>query len=213
MTGGPSDRHGVFLTLDGPGGVGKSTAVAAAARLLAVHSGTRDRTVLTTREPTTTPLGDLARHGTEEYQGLTMACLIAADRYQHLHTQIRPALAAGAIVLCDRYIASSLVLQRIDGVPIETIWELNRHADRPDLSVLLTADPDGVAARLHDRGAHSRYERLPGSSRIECALYAEAATFMRAAGFRLLVLDATAPPPELAATITRKVSALIAEDR
>ncbi len=198
-------KRGVFVTVDGPGGVGKSTVTAAVARQLQ-HQGL---TVHPTREPTDTALGNLARHGTEEYQGMTMACLIAADRYQHLTTEIRPALARGAVVLCDRYIASSLVLQRIDGVATETVWSLNRSVDRPDLSVILTAEPEVIARRLERRGAHSRYERLPKSSRTEHALFAEAATFLTAAGFRTLVLDATATEPDhLAQTITVEVTAL-----
>jgi dTMP kinase len=197
--------RGVFVTVDGPGGVGKSTLTAAVIQQL------RDQrlSVHPTREPTDTALGNLARHGTEEYQGMTMACLIAADRYQHLTTEIRPALARGAVVLCDRYIASSLVLQRIDGVTTETVWNLNRLADRPDLSVILTADPNVIARRLEERGAHSRYERLPDSSQTEHALFAEAATFLTAANFRTLVLDATATEPDhLAQTITAEVTAL-----
>ncbi|MEU6071861.1 hypothetical protein ABZ864_47440 [Streptomyces sp. NPDC047082] len=49
---------------------------------------------------------------------MAMACLVAADRYHHLAQEIRPALQRGNVVLCDRYIASSLVLQVIDGLPV-----------------------------------------------------------------------------------------------
>lgn len=66
------------------------------------------------------------------------ACLVAADRYHCLATEIRSALAAGKIVLCDRYVASSYVLQHLDGVPIEFIEALNADANRPDLAVILT---------------------------------------------------------------------------
>ncbi|MEU9208574.1 dTMP kinase [Streptomyces sp. NPDC048415] len=197
--------RGVFVTLDGPGGVGKSTAKAAVADQLrdAGHA------VYATREPTDTPLGGLARHGTDRYRGMTMACLIAADRYQHLTEEIRPALEGGSIVVCDRYIASSLVLQVIDGVDRDVVWELNRHADLPDLSVFLTAHPDVIADRLARRGAHSRYEQLPGSSVIEFGLYAEAATFLTDCGARVLVLDTTATDPDsLARTIVGEIIAM-----
>lgn len=197
------------MTVDGPGGVGKSTTVAALARLLQTTGVTVDAT----REPTDTPLGRLARYGTDTYRGLTMACLVAADRYEHLTNRIRPAVAAGTVVVCDRYVASSLVLQSIDGVPADTLWSINRHADRPDLSVFLTGDPDVIARRLAERGAHSRYETLPDSTRNECALFDQATKFVAAAGWRVLTLDATtAPADELAAAIATRIDALHAQD-
>lgn len=197
--------EGVFVTVDGPGGVGKSTVTAAVAAQLRelryeVHA---------TREPTDTPLGNLARHGTDTYQGITMAHLIAADRHQHLEVEIRPALARGEIVLCDRYLASSLVLQGIDGLSTDTVWEINSHADRPDLSVILTGDPNVIACRLHDRGTHSRYERLTDSSRSEAARFTEAAQHLTAAGMHTLLLDVTTTPPDaLARSITAHITAL-----
>ncbi|RKN10627.1 dTMP kinase [Streptomyces radicis] len=197
---------GLFVTVDGPGGVGKSTVVAATVAQLV-----DDRfTVFATREPTDTPLGNLARHGTETYRGMAMACLVAADRYQHLSTEIRPALMAGAVVVCDRYIASSLVLQRMDNITLRTIWELNRFADHPGLAVILTADPRVIADRLAGRGGpHSRYERLPDSSRIEYELYQEAAASLTSRGIHTRVLDATTATPEaLARTIAAEVAAL-----
>lgn len=202
-------RKGVFVTVDGPGGIGKSTAVATIGeRLRGSHVP-----VHITREPTDTPLGSLARHGTEAYQGLAMAHLIAADRYHHVTTEIRPALARGEVVLCDRYVASSLVLQRIDGLSAETVWELNRYIDPPDLSVILTGDPNVVARRLADRGAHSRYERLPESTHTESTLFTEAAHFLVSAGFRTLVLDSTdAVPEDIARTISAEITELRSRD-
>jgi dTMP kinase len=193
---------GVFVTLDGPGGVGKSSVKNAVAEQLRAQG----RAVHATREPTDTTLGNLARYGTQQYQGMTMACLIAADRYQHLVKEVRPALERGEIVVCDRYIASSLVLQGIDGVPNEVVWDLNRHADLPGLMVFLTAHPDVIADRLARRGPHSRYEQLPGSSMIEFGLYAEAATFLGDRGAHVLHLDTTAADMEsLARTIAGEI--------
>lgn len=196
---------GTFVTIDGPGGVGKSTVAAAVAEELRVAGVF----VHATREPTDTPLGDLARHGTEEFRGMAMACLIAADRYQHLDTEIRPAVARGDVVVCDRYIASSLVLQRMDGIDREVVWELNRHADLPRLAVLLTAHPGVLAARLARRGAHSRFERMTDSSATEYKLFAEAATVLTQAGVYVLELDATATGPDaIARTIVTAITDL-----
>lgn len=197
---------GLFVSFDGPGGVGKSTLVAAVGRRLrdlhvAVHS---------TREPTSSPLGQLARHGTEIYQGMTMACLIAADRHHHLETEIRPALAEGRVVLCDRYVPSSLVLQCIDGVRFDTVWNLNLLADRPDLWIIVNAAPDVIERRLHERGAHSRYERLPGSSLDEHTRYDEVARFLHEQNLSVLLVDATeAPPDQLAALVADHILTLL----
>ena len=92
-------RQGFFVAIDGPSGIGKSTLTGLLADRLIAHGCS----VMATKEPTATPLGSLARFGTDDYQGLTLACLVAADRYQHLEHEIRPALQAGRLVLCDRY--------------------------------------------------------------------------------------------------------------
>jgi dTMP kinase len=157
--------------------------------------------VYETREPTDTPLGKLARHGTDTYRGRAMAHLIAADRYQHLEMEIRPALARGEIVVCDRYVASSLVLQALDGLDRDLVWQLNEAAELPDLAVFVTGHPDVLEDRLSARGAHSRYERQPGSSHVECGLFADAATFLTERGVDVLALDATATDPETLARI------------
>ncbi|MFD9422335.1 MULTISPECIES: dTMP kinase [unclassified Streptomyces] len=179
-------RRGLLVVVEGPGGVGKSTVTALVARLLRDEG----RTVLATREPTDTSLGDLARHGTDEYQGTAMACLIAADRYKHGEV-IRPALERGDIVVCDRYVASSLALQCMDGVDREFVWLLNTGVIQPDLVIMMGGNPDAIEARLTARGAHSRYERAEGSSRVECAYFIEAGKFLRDKGHRVLDVDAT----------------------
>lgn len=196
---------GVFVTLDGPGGVGKSTLTGA----LAVRLADLGLTAYETREPTDTPLGNLARYGTDRFHGRAMAHLIAADRYQHLDEQIRPALARGDVVVCDRYVASSLVLQVMDGMDRGTVWQLNEAADLPDLAVFITGHPDVIASRLAARGAHSRYEREPGSSHTEHKLFAEAATFLTERGVQILELDSTATNPDtLARTVAGEIAAL-----
>lgn len=188
---------GLFVTIDGPGGVGKSTVTAAVAEELR----TGNSPVCQTREPSDTALGELARHGTDDYHGMAMACLIAADRYTHLDREIRPALARGATVVCDRYVASSLVLQVLDGVGRDVVWELNRHADMPDLAVIINARADVIEKRLSSRGAHSRYEREPGSTERECAAFRETARFLMAAGIRVLQLDASVVEPDEVASV------------
>ncbi|WP_030105539.1 dTMP kinase, partial [Actinoalloteichus caeruleus] len=147
-------HRGVFVTLDGMGGAGKSTTT----RHLNEHLAAQGYTVHVTTEPSHAELGAIARHGTDTYSRHALACLVAADRYHHLATEIRPNLAAGRIVLCDRYVASSFVLQRMDRVPIEFVEALNAAADIPDLAVILIADATVTAGRIERRGSHSRFE-------------------------------------------------------
>ena len=78
-----------------------------------------------------------------------MACLYAADRYHHIETEIRPRICdAAAVVITDRYIPSGLVMQRFDGIDPAFLWQLNAEAERPDLTVILEADPEVIAERL-----------------------------------------------------------------
>jgi dTMP kinase len=178
---------GLFVTIDGPGGVGKSAVAKAVVEMLRGQG----HPVCGTREPSDSPIGQLARHGTEDYRGMSMACLIAADRYLHVEHEIRPALARGEVVVCDRYIASSLVLQVLDGVQRDVVWELNRQADMPDLAVIINARADVITKRLDERGPHSRFEREEGSTARECAAYYEAARFLMAVGVPVVQLDAS----------------------
>lgn len=134
---------GCFLVLDGPSGVGKSTVTALLADRLSSHG----YPVVATAEPSPGPIGVFARGGTHRFQGLSLACLVAADRYHHLDTEIRPALRAGKIVMCDRYLPTSLVLQPLDQVPPTFVWQLNLPVDPPDLTIILTGDPQECVSR------------------------------------------------------------------
>jgi len=183
---------GILITIDGPGGVGKSTV----AQLLAKALDDRAVPVHSTVEPSRTSLGEHIRAGTETYRGMALACLVADDRHHHLATEILPALRAGKIVVCDRYLPSSLVLQRLDGLDPEVIWQLNAGAYVPDVAVLLNAEHPVIAERLRARGDHSRFERQPGSSRAESDLYHQAAAQLRSVGWPVMVLDCTIRCPE-----------------
>ncbi|MEU6486105.1 dTMP kinase [Streptomyces sp. NPDC046887] len=196
--------RGLLVAIEGPGGVGKSTVTARVAQFLSAEG----IPALATREPTDTALGTLARHGTDDYQGEAMACLIAADRFQHGEV-IGPALERGETVVCDRYIAGSLALQCMDGVDREFVWLLNEKAIQPDLTVVVSGRPDVIEARLTARGTHSRYERVEDSTRVECAYFAEAARFLRNKGHRLLEVDASHVPAEdVARTIVAAINRL-----
>ena len=65
-------------------------------------------------------------------------------------------------------------MQRFDGLDPAFLWQLNAKADRPDLAVILTADPEVIAQRLRERGAHNRFQLSPDSSQAEVGFYREA---------------------------------------
>jgi dTMP kinase len=184
-----SERRGFFVAIEGPSGVGKTTITS----LLHEQLTDLGLSVLATKEPSGSALGNLARHSTDDYDGLVLACLVTADRYQHLDRDVRPALRAGYMVLCDRYVPTSLVLQRMDGVESSFLWQLNQYAEVPDLTIILTSDPVLSRARAHQRGTYSRFHRGDGGT--ETSLYCTVARELAEAGWPVVhhkVADDTA---------------------
>ena len=199
---------GLFVSIDGPGGAGKTATVT----LISAQLAERGMPVHATTEPTRTQLGELIRAGTYTYTGMALACLVAGDRHHHLASEIRPARQAGAIVLSDRYLPSSLVLQRIDGLDWDTVWHLNTGVDRPDLAVILNADPAVLAERISQRGGpHSRFEREPSGSRSESELYKYTAARLTGLGWTVCEIDTTARTAgEVAAIVTGRIVSIVA---
>jgi dTMP kinase len=191
--------RGLFVSVDGPSGAGKSTIVQHLAQLL-VAAG---EDVHVTAEPSSGPVGLLCRELTETTQGHALACLYAADRYHHLEAEVRPNLEAGRVVLSDRYIPSGLVMQRFDGIDPAFLWHLNAEADRPDLAVILEADPEVISERLVERGPHNRFQLTPGSSHAEVHFYRQATERLIQAGFDVLRVDVNQRAPEQSAGVIR----------
>lgn len=116
-----------FITFEGVDGAGKTTQI----RLLAAQLERLGYSVLLTREPGGTELGNLIRHMVLKRDDTPISpmaemALIAAARAQHVDQVLRPALAAGQVILCDRYIDSSLVYQGLAlGLGLELVAEVN----------------------------------------------------------------------------------------
>lgn len=198
---------GLFVTFDGPNGVGKSTMLQSVASRLN-QSGFH---VFQTKEPTSSLLGQFVRDTEELYNGKVYACMIAADRYFHLTNDILPALSDGKIVLSDRYVESSLVLQKMDGVETEFVWAINRQIHIPDLSVILTVQSEILEQRLMGRSRYSRFER--NETRLdELRLYYEAAEFLSKQKFNVLMVEnSTGMFDKIVDQIIRKIELLFNE--
>lgn len=112
-----------------------------------------------TKEPTDNELGCFVREYAERFDGISVACLVATDRYQHLRDEIVPQLEKGKIVITDRYVLSSLILQRMDEVSEEFILALNNEIVQPDLQIAVFADRDVIQNRLKERSCLTRFEK------------------------------------------------------
>ena len=142
---------GWLVVVEGIDGAGKSTVV----RSLAEHCAARGFACVTSAEPTRGPWGMKLRQSMKEGR-LSLdeeLGLFLKDRAEHVEQVIRPALAAGKVVLLDRYYLSTAAYQGARGADPGTILEMNeRFAPQPDLVLLLDFDPDGGIARIRARG-------------------------------------------------------------
>ena len=159
-------ERGLFITVEGVEGVGKTTAMGLLADLLEARGITATRT----REPGGTPLAEAIRElvlGARDGEPVTDTAellLMFAARAQSVANVIRPALARGEWVICDRFTDATLAYQgHARGLPMRRIYELAEwvHGDLwPDATLLLTATAATVASRLRDRqGGPDRIER------------------------------------------------------
>jgi dTMP kinase len=208
-------RHGgMFIAFEGGEGVGKTTQIT----LLAEWLRGRGLEVTETREPGATELGRKVREivlHSKDYgpSPRSEALLFAADRAHHVDTVIRPALDAGETVITDRFVDSSLAYQGAGrSFPVEEIRRLSAWATgnlRPDLTVLLDADPRIGLLRAGSRAAADRLEQesLDFHDRVREAFRGLA----ESEPSRYLVIDATLDVDTIAARIQAEVSRLLLE--
>jgi len=199
---------GVFVVFEGGDGTGKTTQI----RLLRSAVERVGHLAVVTREPGGTRLGEQVRElllarSSEDMDARTEALLYAAARAQHVREIIVPALERGSVVLCDRYVDSSIAYQGAGrGLGEEAVAQLNRWATeslRPDLTVLLDIDPAAGLERAVGDGVPDRLEAAGLEFHREVR-----AAFHRRADLdpdRYLVLDATRPVEELHAKIRSAV--------
>jgi dTMP kinase len=204
---------GLFIAFEGGDGAGKSTQTVELAEALE----SRGLTVLRTREPGGTPIGEKLRslvldHGHGHIDAHTEALIFAASRAAHAGQVIRPALERGEIVLTDRYIDSSVAYQGAGrGLGTDAVREINEWATsglQPHLTVLLDVDPEvGRRRRTAGDAAEDRLESEADEfhSRIRAAFLDLAETRPE----KYLVLPAHLPVQELSARILERVESLL----
>lgn len=142
---------GVFLCVEGIDGSGKTTH---AHRLVEFLSRRGYRAVYTT-EPSNGIYGKIIREsvlqGGSRIPPIVEAVLFAVDRVDHVENEVKPLLEAGEVVVCDRYVYSSIAYQGAAGLDTEWIREINRHAIKPQFAVYIDALPETVIRRIRRR--------------------------------------------------------------
>jgi dTMP kinase len=204
--------RGLWITLEGGDGSGKTTQAALLEQWLTEHG----RTVVRTREPGGTEVGvlirDIVLHHRGEIASRAEALLYAADRAHHVATLVRPALARGEVVLQDRYLDSSVAYQGagrvLDAAEVRALSLWAAEGALPDVTVLLDLDP--AAARTRLDAADKPFDRLEAEAAEFHARVRDAYLGLAAAEpGRFLVLDATRPIADLAAAIRDRIVSLL----
>jgi dTMP kinase len=209
---------GHFIVLEGVDGAGTTTQT----RLLGERLRAMHVPVHTSAEPSAGPIGALLRQalsgrvvmnsaagGVGAPVWSTMALLFAADRLDHLDSELLPNLRDGVTVVCDRYDHSSVAYQSATGGGSEAVaWlrELNRHARRPDLTLVLDVPPAVAAERRRTRrGVTELYDTDELQARL-CALYADLEQHFP--GERIVHVDAVGTVEDVASRLLAQVQVL-----
>lgn len=178
-------NRGSLVVLEGIDGSGTTTQV----ELLVRRLGELGYGAYATREPSSGPVGSFIRGILTSGQRLeeapdfrTMALLFAADRADHCAREIVPRLASGEIVVCDRYLLSSIVYQSAtsdaSGDAAELVRLVNREAHPADLTIVLDIDPRVAATRRARRGGQAELYEVEDLQVRLAALYEAAETLM-----------------------------------
>jgi len=203
---------GLFISFEGIDGSGKSTQ----ARLLAETLRARGLDVLSTREPGGSPGAEdiralVLQGSADRWSADTELLLFTAARLDHLQRSIRPALAAGRVVICDRFADSTRVYQGRGGpdqrARIDALHDLMIGQD-PDLTLLIDMDPARALSRAQARGgAEARFESF--GLALQQANRAAFLELARAAPGRFRVIDGDAAPEVVARRVAQAVEPVL----
>lgn len=204
--------RGVFITLEGGDGSGKTTQ----ADLLREWLTGEGRTVVRTREPGGTEVGveirEIVLHHRGDIAPRAEALLYAADRAHHVATVVRPALERGDVVIQDRYIDSSVAYQGagrvLDAEAVRGLSEWATDGLVPDLTILLDLDAEAARGRLDE--ARTRFDRLEAeASEFHDRVRAAYLALAESEPDRFLVVDAARPVEEIAEVVRTRVAQLL----
>ncbi len=149
----------MFIVIEGCDGSGKSTQAKLLGKFLKEHG----KKVLLTAEPTDGKIGRFIREilsGKRSVDPKTLALLFTADRYEHLKSEIEPALKQGIVVISERYYHSTITYQTAQGVDGQWLSDLNRFARKPDLTIFLDIKPWVAVKRTKTREIFENREFL-----------------------------------------------------
>ncbi|MBR0308026.1 MAG: dTMP kinase [Mogibacterium sp.] len=205
-----SDKKGLFITLEGGDGAGKSTQI----RNIESFFAERGMLVLHTREPGGTPIGEKLRdilldRENGEMDAVTEMLIYAASRAQHVREVIIPALERGEVVICDRFTDSSVAYQGFGRKLGDVVEKVNREATgglEPDITFWLDIDPEAGRARAARAGEPDRLEKeaLEFHYRLYEGYKALAAKYPE----RIKRIDASETPEAMAEKICEYLEAL-----
>jgi dTMP kinase len=202
---------GRFVVLEGIDGSGTTTQAAR----LAASLRELGHAVVSTREPSDGPIGVLVRQAlTRRLVGLSdraLALLFAADRLDHLASVVKPALAAGKVVVSDRYVLSSLAYQGMR-LPLAWVEALNAAARPADLTLFLEVDPRTAARRRHGRGGTEELFDADEVQRAVARAYGRVAR-KHARAQRVVRVDGRGGADEVAREILGRVRAVLPRRR
>ena len=203
-------KPGKFIVLEGLDGAGTTTQCEALAKALRL----KGREVWVTREPSTGPIGTLVRQSLsgrlmlgpgEPLGNDTLALLFAADRVDHVASEIAPALKRGAVVLSDRYLLSSLAYQGA-ALPMAWVAQLNARALAPDLTLFVEVSLSEAARRRKARGGKDELFDAPAVQKRTALQYQKAIAVRRKAKDAIVIIDGD----EAREAVTRACLAAIA---
>ena len=195
-------KKGVFIVIEGLDGSGKTTQANMLAKKLAENFN-----VFCTAEPSHGKTGTYIRESclyeAKRLPTASEALLFAADRIEHVENEIEPALSEGKLVICDRYIFSSLAYQGSAGLSLAWIKKINSYALKPDLAVFIDVPPENVLDRLQRKKSVMETLEIQRKVREVYLKFVE--------NGELVSVDGNASKAEVAAALLSKVSSFLKE--
>ena len=193
-------KKGIFIVIEGLDGSGKTTqAILLAKKLSENHK------IFLTAEPSRGKTGVFIRESClyedKRLPTEAEALLFAADRIEHMYSEVKPALDEGKLVICDRYIYSSLAYQGSAGLSLEWIKTINARSLQPDFSIFIDVAPERVIERLQRK--KSVMETLETQTKVR-EVYLK-----YVAKGELIRIDGDKPKDAVAEALYAKVSGLL----